>query len=366
VSDLEDRLRAASRASTRWVVGHPRVSPAAAFAALAADAERLGVEEWDGYGDRGPVAMLEREVAELLGKPAAVFFVSGVAAQQVMLRIWCDREGSRRVAIPDLSHLLVHEEDGPRLLHDFRFEPLARGPRTATAADLAALPGRLGAVLVELPLRDAGYLLPSWDELTALSAAARERAVPLHVDGARLWESQPFYDRPLAEIAALADSVYVSFYKGLGGLSGAVLTGPEDAMAEARLWRRRMGGTLYRMSPYALSALAGLRDRLPQMGEYVAWARSLAEELDGLGLRVSPQPPHTNSFRLFLPGDAERVRERTADLMERELVDLCWGWAPAEVPGTSWTEVTILSGALDLDPAQVASWFAGLAETRPA
>ncbi|MCW2766267.1 MAG: threonine aldolase [Nocardioides sp.] len=362
MTDLDERLRAASRACTRTVVGHPRVSPADTFAALAATADELGVEEWDMYGERGPVEMLERQVADLLGKPAAVFFLSGVTAQQVMLRIWCDRGASQRVAIPDLSHLLVHEEDGPRHLHGFRFEPLTRGPRTATAADLAALPGRLGAVLVELPLRDGGSVLPSWDELVALSEAARERGVPLHVDGARLWESQPFYDRPLAEIAALADSVYVSFYKGLGGLSGAVLSGGEDAMAEARTWRRRMGGTLFRMSPYAVSALAGLRDRLPMMGEYVAWARSLAAALVDRGLHVNPDPPHTNTFQLFVPGAVDRVRDRTADFMERELVDLCWDWRPAESPGTCWTEVTILSGALDLAPAQVADWFAGLVD----
>jgi threonine aldolase len=266
------------------------------------------------------------------------------------------------VAIPDLSHLLVHEEDGPRLLHDFRFEPLTRGPRTATADDLAALHGRLGAVLVELQLREAGCRLPSWDELVALSEAARARGVPLHLDGARLWESQPFYDRPLSEISALADSVYVSFYKGLGGLSGAVLAGGEDELAEARIWRRRMGGTLYRMSPYALSALVGLRDQLPMMGEYVAWARRLATELTARGLRVNPEPPHTNTFQLFLPGEADAIRERTAEFMERELVDLCWGWRPSETPGTVWTEVTILSGALDLDPVEVAAWFAGLVD----
>jgi threonine aldolase len=361
MTDLDERFRAASLACTQTVVGHPRVSPVDAFAALAATAEQLGVEEWDAYGDRGPVELLEKQVAELLGKPAAVFFVSGVTAQQAMLRIWCDRRASTRVAIPDLSHLLVHEEDGPRLLHDFRFEHLTRGRRTPTAADLAALTGRLGAVLVELPLRDAGCQLPSWDELVALSEAARERDIPLHVDGARLWESQPFYDRPLAEIAALADSVYVSLYKSLGGMAGALLAGPEDVMAEARIWRRRMGGTLFRMTPYALSGLAGLRDRLPMMGEYVAWARSLAGELVERGVRVNPRPPHTNMFHVFLPGEAGQLRERTVEFMERERVELCWGWAPSEVPGTSWTEVTILSGALDLEPGRVADWFAGLA-----
>ena len=68
--------------------------------------------------------------------------------------------------------------------------------------------GRLGAVMVELPLRDAGCLLPSWDELGALSEAARERGVPFHADGARIWESVGHWGRTLAEAADLVDSMY--------------------------------------------------------------------------------------------------------------------------------------------------------------
>jgi len=70
----------------------------------------------------------------------------------------------------------------------------------------------------------------------------------------------------------------VSFYKGLEGLAGAALAGPQDVVDEARRWRKRMGGTLFRLTPFAVSALSGLRDRLPRMGEYAAWARSLATE----------------------------------------------------------------------------------------
>ena len=169
--------------------------------AVADDAEALELTEWDVYAERGPVAEVERQVAELLGKPAAAFFPSGVMAQQAALRVWTDRTHSKRVAIPDLSHLLKHEDDGPRRLHGFEFEFLTTGRETATADDLRALGPGLGAALVELPLRDAGCLLPTWEELGELSAAARELGVPLHADGARIWESQPFYDRPLAEIA---------------------------------------------------------------------------------------------------------------------------------------------------------------------
>ena len=361
--DLDARLEAASRACRSTVLWHPRTTPAGVLAELARACEELGIDEWDTYGDGGAVTLLEERVAERLGKQAAVFFVSGTMAQQAMLRVWCERRGSRRVAIQDLSHLLHHENDGPRLVHDLRFEPLTRGRRTATAADLAARGDGLGAALVELPLRDAGCLVPPWEDLVALSAAARERGVPLHVDGARLWEVQPHYDRPLAEIAALADSIYVSFYKGLGGLSGAAVAGEAAAMAELREWRHRMGGRLYRMTPYAVSGLVGLRDRLPRVGEYVAWARELAGELVAVGLRVNPEPPPTNTFELFADAPLPAIERRLAGFMERERVQPCGRWRATDVSGISTTELTVHDAALSFEPKVVAAWLAEIAGT---
>jgi threonine aldolase len=216
-------------------------------------------------------------------------------------------------------------------------------------------------VLIELPLRDAGCLLPSWDELNDLSEAARELGVPLHADGARIWESQPYWGKPLSEVAALVDSIYVSFYKGLEALAGAALAGPEDVIADARIWRRRMGGTLFHLTPYAVSALAGLKERLPKMEEYVAWARSVAAELTQRGLKVKPDPPHTNTFHVFADGVPDEIMERKAAFMEREQIEPCGGWWESRVPGTVMTEVAVHEVALDFDPVQVAGWIAEVA-----
>jgi threonine aldolase len=359
VSDDEqaERVRAAIKACESTVFWHAPRTPVEVLRALADDAEAMEMSDWDVYAERGPVAEVESQVAELLGKPAAAFFPSGIMAQQAALRVWCDRTGSKRVAIPDLSHLLEHEDDGPRRLHGFEFEFLTQGRHTATADDLRRLSPGLGAALVELPLRDAGCLLPSWEELTELSAAAHELGVPLHADGARIWESQPYYDRPLAEIAGQFDSMYVSFYKGLEALAGAALAGPEDVIDEARRWRKRMGGTLFHLTPYAVSALSGLRDRLPRMGEYAAWARKLAAELSAVGLRPYPDPPHTNTFLVHAEGDADAIVERMIAFMEREKVQPCGGWSKATVPGFAVTEVAVHDAALEHDPARVAAWF---------
>ena len=236
---LKQRRVAARRGCTRWLLGHGDVTPSAWLTELGAAATEDGL---DWYGEGGEVTALESEVAELLGKDAAVLMPSGIMAQQAALRAWADRSSTDAVAVHGMSHLVVHELDALPELHGLRLQRLTGEPRPAPSADLDALTDPLAAVTIELPLRDAGYLLPTWDDLVAFSARCTQRGVPLHLDGARIWETQPTYDRSLAEIAALADSVYVSFYKGLGGMAGAILAGPTDLVAEARRWQGRHGG----------------------------------------------------------------------------------------------------------------------------
>lgn len=345
---LAQRRKAALPHVRRVLAGRFPVSPVDEFRSVTDELEASGCREWDRYGEDGPVAVLEGRVAALLGKPAAVMFPSGTMAQQATLRVWCEGRGSRRVGIPALSHLLLHEEDGPRLLGGFEWALLTSGPVVPTAEHLAAVPGRLGAVLTELPLRDAGYLLPTWEQLVELGIGCRERDVPLHLDGARIWESAAGYGRDVREVAAVGDSVYVSFYKGLLGLGGSVVAGPVELVEELRLWRRRYGGTLWTMLPYAVTALRGLREELPRMGEYHQRALEIAAALHDKGFRTFPEVPHTDAFRLFVERPAEEVTERVVSLMETERVALTGVWRDSEdVPGWSWTEFGVGRPAMD-------------------
>lgn len=346
-ASVENRLKAVVRASRTSLFDHGRVTPAQRLAALASVDLGPSGEASDLYGAGGVVAELEAEVAELLGKPAAAFMPSGIMAQQCVLRVWSDRQASKRVAVHALSHLVMHELSALETLHGLQVEHLATEPRQPTVADLAGLPGRLGAVSIELPLRDAGYLLPSWSELEDFAAACRERGVPLHIDGARLWESAPYWDREPAEIAALADSIYVSFYKGLAGLAGAAVAGPVDVIDEARRWQRRHGGTLVTLLPYAVSAREGLRRHAPQMKRYHEAAVEVAAVLSAAGLRIEPDPPHTNSFRIYAPCPADAINERLLVHLESAHEAATRGFRRTDVPGWSMTEFT--AGAATLE-----------------
>jgi threonine aldolase len=92
---------------------------------------------------------------------------------------------------------------------------------------------------------------------------AKARSIPFHLDGARIWSCHPFYQREYSQIASLFDSVYVSLYKDLGRLAGAILLGSKAFIKEARVWQTRHGGRLVTLGPYVVSARAGFERLYP-------------------------------------------------------------------------------------------------------
>ena len=175
------------------------------------------------------------------------------------------------------------------------------------------------------------------------------------MDGARLWACAPFYARTPAQIAALFDTVYVSFYKDMGGTAGGMLLGEEDVIAQAREWRHRHGGTLPALWPEAAAALAGLRLRLPRMGEYVAHARAIADALRAIeGVAVVPDPPPTNMMHIYLRTSAADVIDGIRRLAAEDKLWAFSGSIPADVPGYRRLELSVGDATLAFTPRQVA------------
>ncbi|REK88870.1 threonine aldolase [Streptomyces inhibens] len=355
------RRLAAFRGSERVLAGGPPIDTVRErLNRLVADAPAAyDLDNWiDIYANEdGIVGELERRTADALGTEAAAFFPTGTMAQQVALRCWAGRTGNATVAGHPLSHLEVHERDAYAVVSGLRMVHPTSAPRLPTAAELYDLQEPFGTLALELPLRDAGFVLPEWDELTATVAAARERDAVVHFDGARLWECGPHFGRTLPEIAALADSVYVSYYKSLDGISGAALAGTEDFVAEARAWRHRYGGQLFQQWPAALAALSGLDRELPRLPDYVAHAkvvaRALQDSLADAGVpwfRVHPQVPHTHEFQVWLPHPPEVLNEAVVRQAEETRTTLFRRWyepGAAGPPGVALTEVKVGASALD-------------------
>jgi threonine aldolase len=345
---------------TRFLSHHPqaRKAPRQFFRELA---ERVDAGEVpDMYGEGPLIADFEREMATLLGKPAAVFMPSGTMAQQIALRIWSERRRTRNVAFHPRSHLELHEHKAYQELHGLSGVLVGNADRLLTRKDLDAVALPVAALLLELPQREIGGRLPSWEELSGIRAWADERGAALHLDGARLWESQPFYDRPHAEIGALFDSVYVSFYKGLGGVAGAVLAGPADFCAEARIWQRRHGGNLIHLFPYVISARAALAERLHKMSAYRDRAVAIARALVAAGLEVVPDPPQTNMMHVFLRGDARRLEAAAMTIAREEGLWLFASLMPTPLPTLHKVELNVGDATMELSVDEIAARLVSL------
>ncbi|HEU5268731.1 MAG TPA: beta-eliminating lyase-related protein [Jatrophihabitans sp.] len=352
---MDEQTRARRAACTTFLGSDGLVPPAELLASIPPGTVP------DTYGEGGVVAELERYVAELLGKPAAVFLPSGTMAQAATLRVHADRRPSRTVLWHPACHLYQHEGQGYSRLHRLLGRPVGARHRLIELADLTAVAEPVAALLLELPQRDLGGQLPDWDSLLGQRDWARDRGAAVHLDGARLWEASAGYQRQPAEIAALFDTVYVSFYKGIGALPGCCVAGSVQDAEEVREWRRRLGGTLYGLWPAAASALSLLPERLAEMPARLAHARAIAAALAGQPgiagqprITVLPDPPQTPMMHLLLRCPAERFAANARRLAEEDGI---WTWPEAmatDDPAVVRCELNVGRATCRLSPERIA------------
>lgn len=342
---------AVQRACDRFLSHDPPIDPRQTLAGLA-DFLPEGTEA-DFYGEGALIEDFEARIAEILGKPAAVFGPSGKMLQNAALRVWADRRNCPTVALHPQSHILAEEAEAYQRVFGLQHAALGAPNRLATPEDLEKIAEPLGALALELPLRRLGCRLHPWADVERFAEIADAQGIPLHADAARIWESEPFYGRTPAEIAAPFDSLYVSFYKGLGGLAGGALAGPEDVVAEVRLWRQRCGGQLIHLFPYIAAARKGLEERLPRMAAYHDKAKAIARALSALpGIRVTPDPPQANAMLVLVETQGD-LAEAALDVAEASGLLLFKEPQVSPFDGIGMFEITVREGAMALSEEEI-------------
>ena len=316
----ENKINELRQRCTWSLAGHFQHTPAEGFAAMADWCLSNNVAH-DTYGDGELIQGFERKISELLGKEKALFCVTGTMSQVTALRLACNSRQQRLVALHPSSHILKHERSNFQLLNHFHALQLGDPFRPWSVEDLRTMAEPIAAALYELPMRKIGGQLPSWDELEAIKSYCREKNIHLHMDGARLWEATSGFGKDLREIAMGFDSVYVSFYKGIGGLGGAMLLGSENFIDQAKIWIQRQGGNVYRRTPYVVSAAMKFEERLAAMPAYYQRTLWLYDVLELFpSLRANPAKPQSNMLHLYLPVDAARATSIRNAIAERHRV----------------------------------------------
>lgn len=252
----------------------------------------------DVYGEDPTVRRLEEEVADRFGRDAAMFTPSGVMATQTILAALCPR-GTEVVCESD-AHVVAYEAGAAAILSGAQFRTVDGDAgrldvqRVASALRPASFPyTELGAISVEETTNRGGGAIHGADTLRDLRQLADGRGVPLHGDGARIFNAIVAGGGTERDYGQVFTAFSFCLSKGLGAPVGSVVVGDGEVVADARMWRRRLGGAMRQVGILAAAGRYALRHHVERLADDHARAARLAAglaELDALDV----EPPETN------------------------------------------------------------------------
>jgi threonine aldolase len=272
----------------------------------------------DVYGDDPTVNRLEELGAEMLGKEAAVFVPSGTFGNQLALFTWCGR--GTEVILGEGCHIVQHEAGAASIIAGVQTRPIPTPDGILRAEAIGERLRKRGlhepatSLICLENANSQGRSIPLAD-MDGIRALADEWKLPVHLDGARLFNAAVSLDIAAHAIAARVDSVMFCLSKGLCAPVGSLLAGPRSFVDEARMRRKIMGGGMRQAGILAAAGILALNEQTAYLAADHERARRIARELGGLPhLQVNPWRTDINMvFVMYqpasLPGAAERITE---------------------------------------------------------
>jgi threonine aldolase len=276
----------------------------------------------DVYGEDPTVNRLEARAAEILGKEAALFVPTGTMGNTIGLKV--NTEHGQEVICEGRSHILNYElsmiawftgcvpraiptDDGILTWKAIREQIRPLGPHAAPT----------GLVEVENTHNMAGGTIYPQDTLDEICEEAHKLGLPVHMDGARLFNAAAAMGQPVARIVKHVDTVMFCLSKALGAPAGSMLVGPKPLIDKGRLLRKRLGGGMRQSGILAAAGLIALEEMPAGLPADHANAQFLAEGLAQIpGIKVE-RPPQTNivfydvtGTGLTAPAFSDRLKEK--------------------------------------------------------
>lgn len=313
-------------------------------------------------GEDPSVNRLLERVADLLGKPAAVFLPSGTMANQISLAVHC-RPGDEFYC-DRTAHPLHSEAGGASAIAGAQPRALdgERGVYSGAQLEAALSPGsryapRSRLVWVEQTANLAGGTCWGSRQLKDVTEVAGAGGLATHLDGARLLNAVVATGVPASTMASAFDSVWIDFSKGLGAPVGAALAGSEEFIDEAWRWKQRLGGSMRQAGVLAAAAGYALDHQVERLADDHALARRLATGLAGVdGIELDPASVDTNIVVFGVGGYPGGAAAFTSRLLEGHAVRASAG-SHGRVRMVTHHDVS--AGDVDLALAAVAEVMAG-------
>jgi threonine aldolase len=276
----------------------------------------------DVYGEDPTVNRLEMRAAEMLGKEAALFVPTGTMGNTIAVKLHT-RHG-QEVICEARSHVYNYElammawysgclarpvaaEDGVLRWAAIEKEIRPRSPYRAET----------GLIVLENTHNMAGGTATPLDEMREICERAHALGLRVHVDGARIFNAAVHLGCGVRELVAGADTVMFCLSKGLCAPAGSLLVGTAEAMAEGRLYRKRLGGGMRQAGVLAAAGLIALEQMTGRLAEDHANARLLAERISGIpGIRI-PHRVETNIVIFDVAGTGLGAGEFSARLKDK-------------------------------------------------
>lgn len=272
---------------------------------------------------------LEALAAEMLGKEDAVFVTSGTQGNLVSILSFCQRGDNVICGVK--SHIYRAEAAGASALGSVAYHPLAEDVRGMLDPDIVAAaiqphdqhyPGT-GLIAIENTHNACGGAVLTQSDVSAVAKVARKHGLPLHVDGARIFNAAVHLETPVADLVKDADTVTFCLSKGLGAPVGSLVCGSRDTIDRARRWRKALGSAMRQSGVIAAAGIVALENMVERLADDHSNARKLAKGLAEIpGVNVDPEAFPTNLLFIRVNPElssslAEKLRERGVSVNDR-------------------------------------------------
>ena len=273
----------------------------------------------DVYGDDPTVNRLEALGAQMLGKEAALFVPSGTFGNQLALFTWCPR--GTEVILGEGCHIIAHEAGASSIIAGVQTRCVPDPGGILDPGDIARrlrrqdLHSPATSLICMENAHSCGRAVPL-ENMDAVRDIAAGWKLPLHLDGARIFNAAAALGCSAGEIASRADSVMVCLSKGLCAPVGSLLAGPKGFVETARLKRKIMGGGMRQSGILAAASIVALEEHPRLLAEDHRRAKKLAQglcEIEGITVDPDPGPDINMVFFAHPTAEHSRAADRVVD-----------------------------------------------------